>query len=275
MQATDQQKQGQPITTAYPTMQAPPQNSFIPPAAYMSHDRTMFTARYAPFELRSCNSDWTCQISSYTPCQLANRSNNAGNFCTLDENLRGLVVCTALFGGLAFLSIGYIKKVGIAATRNIYYASIFLHFFTVLMAVCCLGVCGTMLNTPAFNYGSGSYAVKATSNSGFGTSGVTLVIFFISGVILVLQSRFAPTVVDPNVRAFAHSNLLNFSSQPVQPAPAPVMYGQPYGVPQQPTVVYGHYGQPGGVIVYGSQLQQQQQVATVQPHQYPPAVAQP
>ncbi|KAJ3096400.1 hypothetical protein HDU97_005920 [Phlyctochytrium planicorne] len=201
--------------------------------------------KYYPFQLQYCDGNG-CKVAPVSACDAIKRTGRGGNFCSLDDNLRGLVICAILFGLFASCMTFYLKRMGWAGTRMLYYVAAFFQFFAGLMAFSSLCVVGNMTQVEALSQGSN----KATLSGGAFTQIITLALFTVAGGILCSMFKHVPYAVDPQAKAFAHANLFNFSNDKVQPQlQAPMQYGQPvYGQPQP-----GMYNQG-----YPPQQQQQQ-----------------
>ncbi|KAJ3096402.1 hypothetical protein HDU97_005922 [Phlyctochytrium planicorne] len=187
------------------------------------------TLKYGPSQVRTCDSSGSCETADESACDVVKSAvSNKGNFCDLDENLRGLTIATAIFSSFALLPIIYIYRMGVHATPSmIYCIASFLTFFSALMAISGVGVGGTIVNIKGFKSGSN----KADLSAGFYIELINALIFLTAGGMLLILSKSAPGRVDPFVRSQGHANFLKFGSQPQDPN---VVYGgQQQGFPQQ------------------------------------------
>ncbi|KAJ3094325.1 hypothetical protein HDU97_008242 [Phlyctochytrium planicorne] len=205
---------------------------------------------YTPYELKNCQNG-ACISTSMTACQFLSQSGGSSSssrttgfegLCTHDDNVRGLVVSTAVFGAFAIVSTLYCFHMNRAATKRAFQLAAFLNLFACLLAVCSMGECGAIIDLPAFKKGS----TRAYATSGYGTQAMTMLCYIAAGGIMLAQSRYAPVVADPVLVAQAKAPFMGFS--------APMLPMQPVMYPAQPVVAGGvmYAQQP---VMYAQQAQ--------------------
>ncbi|KAJ3096401.1 hypothetical protein HDU97_005921 [Phlyctochytrium planicorne] len=221
--------------------------------------------RYSPGKIRSCDEDG-CTIPRGSVCDVAKGAfgSQKGNFCELDEALRGLTITSAVFGSIAIIPMLYVFRMNQAAmTRTTYYMAAGFPLLTASMAFGCMIVGIMLLQVPALKNLRGA---DASLGAGFYMDVIALIFYLCTGSLMFLISRTAPTVVDAALRAQAHSNLFKIGRTAQAQSGAAVYGDQPAGLyathataqqPQQPA-----YGQP-----YPDQQQQQYQQQYAQPQQ--------
>ncbi|KAJ3097305.1 hypothetical protein HDU97_004954 [Phlyctochytrium planicorne] len=165
---------------------------------------------YSPFQFQSCRYDfrrnYQCKKSEYTACEYITELQKLseypveGNFCVLDENLKGLVIASTVFAVITVIGIGYILSVGVTATKNAFFVAGGSGMISTLMGISAVGVCNSIKGIPLF---SGS-KFQAKNEAGFATEVVAFVMFLMAGGVALAQARTAPAAVNPHDAVVSH-----------------------------------------------------------------------
>ncbi|KAJ3097307.1 hypothetical protein HDU97_004956 [Phlyctochytrium planicorne] len=157
---------------------------------------------YAPFKFQECDYKYRCKDAELSACDALKRLQKStkrpliGDFCNLDENLKGLVIATAVLSCIALIILIYIMTVGSVASKNSFYLAGFISLGSVGTGIGALAVCGSIKSIPLLTQYGG---IVAKNDSGFITEAVAFVMFLIVGGVAFAQSIYAPAAaVNPH-----------------------------------------------------------------------------
>ncbi|KAJ3097299.1 hypothetical protein HDU97_004948 [Phlyctochytrium planicorne] len=151
---------------------------------------------YSPFELKFCSNNRCEPDSRYTitACSIFRTGGDSRGpqLCSLDENLKGLVITTILLSITALVSIGVILGLGHTnVTQKAFAIPISTTFLTVIFSGACIGVGQNMKGVlPGMFDPSVDYS--KSNNSGFTAQIVCLVASLLAFLILATVSFYVP-----------------------------------------------------------------------------------
>ncbi|KAJ3097302.1 hypothetical protein HDU97_004951 [Phlyctochytrium planicorne] len=152
--------------------------------------------RYSPFQLKICNRRGECRDPEKSVCETITKIkgfDDAGNFCSLDQNLKGFTITAIIFAFFGIYCFGYILAVGKVAPKPAFFVGGVASLLSMVMASCAIGMSESIKSIPLFTR---NYIQAPKNEEGPITECLALILMLLAGGVALVQSRFAPDAVD-------------------------------------------------------------------------------
>ncbi|KAJ3097304.1 hypothetical protein HDU97_004953 [Phlyctochytrium planicorne] len=165
--------------------------------------------RYSPFWFEECPYDddkrtRECKRTKFSSCEWIKKLDQTtkqsiqGNFCSLDNALKGLAIIVPIVASIGVVGLGYIITIGVTSRKNAFYVAGGSSMLAVAFGVCAASVNASIKSIPLFSRSG----VGVNDENGFFTQVSGFIMFLIAGGIALAQARMAPAPIyphDPNV----------------------------------------------------------------------------